>query len=55
MLGFRHKLASICAGRRRLAAALMGLDRGVKILRVHDVAETAQAVKVWTAARTGAQ
>ncbi len=32
-----------------LAAALMGLDRGVQILRVHDVAETAQAVAVWRA------
>ncbi len=32
-----------------LAAALAGLDRGVKILRVHDVAETAQAVAVWHA------
>jgi dihydropteroate synthase len=30
-----------------LAAALAGLDRGVQILRVHDVAETAQAVAVW--------
>jgi len=32
-----------------LAAALAGLDRGVKILRVHDVAETVQAVAVWHA------
>lgn len=32
-----------------LAAALAGLDRGVQILRVHDVAETAQAVAVWQA------
>jgi dihydropteroate synthase len=32
-----------------LAAALVGLDRGVKILRVHDVAETVQAVAVWHA------
>lgn len=32
-----------------LAAALLGLDRGVQILRVHDVAETAQAVAVWQA------
>lgn len=30
-----------------LAAALRGLDQGVQILRVHDVAETVQAVKVW--------
>ena len=32
-----------------LAAALAGLCRGVQILRVHDVAETAQAVAVWRA------
>ncbi len=32
-----------------LAAALAGLDRGVQILRVHDVAETAQALAVWRA------
>ena len=35
-----------------LAAALAGLDRGVKILRVHDVAETVQAVAVWHAIKT---
>jgi len=33
-----------------LAAALFGLQRGVQVLRVHDVAETAQAVAVWQAA-----
>lgn len=32
-----------------LAAALAGIDRGAAILRVHDVAETVQAVKLWTA------
>lgn len=32
-----------------LAVALMGLDRGASILRVHDVAETVQAVKLWSA------
>jgi dihydropteroate synthase len=32
-----------------LAAALAGLARGVQIVRVHDVAETAQAIAVWTA------
>lgn len=32
-----------------LAAALAGLARGVQILRVHDVAETRQAVAVWQA------
>jgi len=35
-----------------LAAALAGLDRGVKILRVHDVAETVQAVAVWHAIKS---
>ncbi len=30
-----------------LAAAQLGLDRGVQILRVHDVAATVQAVKLW--------
>jgi dihydropteroate synthase len=33
-----------------LAAALFGLQRGVQILRVHDVPETVQAVAVWQAA-----
>jgi dihydropteroate synthase len=32
-----------------LAAALAGLDRGAQMLRVHDVAETAQAVAMWRA------
>jgi dihydropteroate synthase len=32
-----------------LAAALYGLERGASILRVHDVAETVQAVRVWQA------
>lgn len=30
-----------------LAAALSGLEQGVQILRVHDVGETVQAVKIW--------
>lgn len=34
-----------------LAAALLALDQGVQILRVHDVAETAQALSVWRAVR----
>src|SRR3546814_11038039 len=33
-----------------LAAALVGLQRGVQIVRVHDVAETCQAVALWQAA-----
>jgi len=32
-----------------LAAHLAGLDAGCQIIRVHDVAETVQAVKVWQA------
>ena len=32
-----------------LAAALVGLGRGVQIVRVHDVAETMQALAVWRA------
>jgi phosphoglucosamine mutase len=32
-----------------LAAGLAGLDRGAQILRVHDVAETRQAIAVWQA------
>ena len=32
-----------------LAAALAGVMRGASILRVHDVAETRQALKVWAA------
>lgn len=34
-----------------LAAAQAGMDQGVQILRVHDVAETHQAVSVWQAIR----
>lgn len=32
-----------------LAGALAGVDRGIQLLRVHDVAETAQALAVWRA------
>jgi dihydropteroate synthase len=38
-----HRLAG------SLAAALAGLDRGVQVIRVHDVRETAQAVAIWRA------
>lgn len=34
-----------------LAAALSALDQGVQLLRVHDVAETLQAVNLWRALR----
>ncbi|WP_409432050.1 dihydropteroate synthase [Litorimonas sp. RW-G-Af-16] len=36
-----------------LAAALWSLQAGADILRVHDVAETVQAVKVWEAINRG--
>lgn len=32
-----------------IAAALAGVAKGAKIVRVHDVAETVQALKVWSA------
>jgi dihydropteroate synthase len=34
-----------------IAAAVLALERGAHILRVHDVAETVQALKVWQALR----
>jgi dihydropteroate synthase len=50
---FIDRLAGVHEPKQRLpgslAAGLAGLDRGVQILRVHDVAETAQAMAVWQA------
>ncbi|TAN73703.1 MAG: dihydropteroate synthase [Magnetospirillum sp.] len=37
-----------------LAAELAGLDAGMQVLRVHDVPETVQALRIWRAMRTGA-
>ena len=37
-----------------IAAALQGASQGAQILRVHDVAETRQALTVWEAMRRGA-
>jgi dihydropteroate synthase len=37
-----------------LAANLAGLEAGAQILRVHDVAETRQALTIWRAMRAGA-
>jgi dihydropteroate synthase len=34
-----------------IAAALLAAERGARVLRVHDVLETAQALKVWQAAQ----
>lgn len=36
-----------------IAAGLAGVAEGVQILRVHDVAETVQAIRVWHAIREG--
>jgi dihydropteroate synthase len=33
-----------------VAAALLAVERGARVVRVHDVRETAQAIKVWSAA-----
>jgi len=33
-----------------IAAALLAVERGARLVRVHDVRETVQALKVWTAA-----
>ena len=38
-----------------IAAALMGVAQGVQIVRVHDVAETVQAVRVWQAMNRGTE
>ena len=37
-----------------LALALAGMDAGVQLLRVHDVAETVQARNVWRGLRDAA-
>ena len=37
-----------------LAAAVIAAEFGARIIRVHDVAETVDALKVWQAARSGA-
>jgi dihydropteroate synthase len=36
-----------------VAAALLAVERGARIVRVHDVAQTVQALKVWRAASPG--
>ncbi|MDB5893840.1 MAG: hypothetical protein JWQ88_1371, partial [Rhodoferax sp.] len=33
-----------------VAAALIAVERGARVVRVHDVFATVQALKVWTAA-----
>jgi dihydropteroate synthase len=34
-----------------VAAALLAVERGARVVRVHDVRQTVQALKVWAAAR----
>ena len=36
-----------------VVAAIMAADRGAKIVRVHDVAETVDALKLWEAVQVG--
>jgi dihydropteroate synthase len=36
-----------------VAAALLAVERGASVVRVHDVRETAQALRVWQAMRSG--
>ena len=38
-----------------VAAALSSVAQGVQIVRVHDVAETRQAIAVWQAAMLGSE
>lgn len=50
---FIGKFSGVDAARDRqagsVAAALAGIQRGARIVRVHDVAATAQAIRVWRA------
>ncbi len=53
----KSSLAAVCGTSLALdrmvpsvAAALLAVDRGARIVRVHDVRETVQALKVWSAA-----
>ncbi|SIS79093.1 Dihydropteroate synthase [Roseivivax lentus] len=53
--GFIGAISGETEARRRapgsIAAALAGISQGAQILRVHDVAETAQALALWEAIR----
>ncbi len=57
--GFIRKITGVVPASARMpgsvATALFALNQGVQILRVHDVAETAQAVDVWKAIWKGEQ
>lgn len=51
--GMIGKIANATAPKRRfagsMALALEGLNQGVQMLRVHDIAETKQAIALWSA------
>jgi dihydropteroate synthase len=55
---FIGELSGVAEAGRRLAGsvavALAAAERGAAILRVHDVAETVQALRVWAACEAGA-
>jgi dihydropteroate synthase len=34
-----------------VAAAVLAIERGARLVRVHDVVQTVQALKVWQAAQ----
>ena len=55
---FIDKAAHVPAPKDRLpgslAAALRALDQGARIVRVHDVAETVQAIRLWAALNSAA-
>lgn len=38
-----------------VAAALLAVERGASVVRVHDVAQTVEAIKIWRAMRQNAQ
>jgi dihydropteroate synthase len=54
--GFIGKIADVAEPKERLpgsvAIGLAAIAQGVQILRVHDVAETLQAVRLWQAVRS---
>jgi dihydropteroate synthase len=56
--GFIGAISGECDARRRapgsIAAALAAAAQGAQVVRVHDVAETAQALAVWEALAEGA-
>ena len=52
-LGSSSELVSVTNASRlvpSVAAALLAVERGARVVRVHDVRETAQALRVWQAA-----